>query len=235
MKITYIYQSCYILQDGGTAFIFDYYVAPGAAGKAIVDEVLKSVKKLYVFVSHSHGDHYDKSIFNWGKIVPDITYILSDDISAKQAEKIVSLKKSEIYNDDVVFVKAFGSTDQGISFFIKYDEKLIFHAGDLNNWHWKNEVTDKEALGFEKFYLDELSEIKKDISYLDIAMFPVDPRMEIDFDRGAKQFIDTIEVKYFFPMHFMGNFEALNGMEAYAGQNGTRFIRWGNFGESFEF
>ena len=41
-------------------------------------------------------------------------------------------------------IQAFGSTDVGISFLIHLQGKSIFHAGDLNNWHWSEESTEQE-------------------------------------------------------------------------------------------
>ena len=38
-----------------------------------------------------------------------------------------------------VKIKAFGSTDIGISFLVSVDGVDIFHAGDLNWWHWWDE------------------------------------------------------------------------------------------------
>ncbi len=236
MNLTYIFQSCFVLQDDDTAFVFDYFKEPDNLKGFFKEKIVKKAKKLYVFTSHSHGDHYSEEIFEWDRIHSDITYIISDDVKTKKIlrNKIIFLKKLDIYNDGTIFVKAFGSTDIGISFFIKYNDKQIFHAGDLNNWHWKNEVSALEAKEYEDFFLSELSLIKNDISYLDIAMFPVDPRMEIDIERGAKQFADAIDINYFLPMHFWGNFEALKNMAEYAKLVDVNFISWKNYGDSVE-
>ena len=70
-------------------------------------------------------------------------YIFSQDILHE--EKLLStdtvwLKKGDCYADDVLRVHAFGSTDVGISFLVEAEGKKIFHAGDLNNWHWMDEA-----------------------------------------------------------------------------------------------
>lgn len=41
-------------------------------------------------------------------------------------------------------VKAFDSTDEGLSYLVEMDGIRIFHAGDLNNWHWREESTPRE-------------------------------------------------------------------------------------------
>ena len=68
---------------------------------------------------------------------------------------------------------------------IEAQGKLIFHAGDLNNWHWKDESTPQEVAEAEGNYLKELDIIAKYTQAMDVVMFPVDPRLGTDFMRGA--------------------------------------------------
>ena len=41
-----------------------------------------------------------------------------------------------------------------------------------------------------------------------IDFFAVDPRMEGDYARGAKEFLARVRCRVFVPMHFWGNFSA---------------------------
>ncbi|MEI3154718.1 MAG: hypothetical protein V8S95_06185 [Odoribacter sp.] len=72
-------------------------------------------------------------------------------------------------------IKAFGSTDIGISFLIDIDNIRIFHAGDLNNWHWEEESTPEEIAGTEKNCFGNWKHyhVKRPISTWPC---PVDPR-----------------------------------------------------------
>ena len=41
-------------------------------------------------------------------------------------------------------VKAYGSTDAGVSFLVTTSGgRKIFHAGDLNDWHWQDDSSRK--------------------------------------------------------------------------------------------
>ena len=70
MKVTYLFNSGFVVELEKHILIFDYF-------KGAIDH-LDPHKKVYVFSSHRHEDHYNPDIFNFKH--PSITYILSDDI-----------------------------------------------------------------------------------------------------------------------------------------------------------
>lgn len=204
MKLTYIHHSGFILETESATIIFDYWKDP----QQVVEKALNRKGLVYVLSSHFHSDHFNPEILTWKEKRPDIRYIFSKDIlKHKKAAKddATYLVKGQSYEDETLYIRAFGSTDSGVSWYIEIDNKRIFHAGDLNNWHWKDECSAEEALGYEKMYLGELKDIKKEIHEVDLAMFPVDKRLGTDYMLGAIQFVNTIEVKAFAPMHFTAN------------------------------
>ena len=71
---------------------------------------------------------------------------------------------------------------------------MIFHAGDLNNWHWKEESTEGEVREAENAYLAELELLARRTNRVDLATFPVDPRLGQEYMLGAKQFVDHFRV-----------------------------------------
>ena len=109
-------------------------------------------------------------------------------------------------------MKAFGSTDEGGSFLLEWNNLRIFHAGDLNNWHWNEEVAKEESLSYENNFLCELELLAEESDRLDLVMFPVDPRLGSDYMKGATQVISRIGVRYFLPMHFGEQYEKANGL-----------------------
>ncbi len=102
-------------------------------------------------------------------------------------------------------VKAYGSTDAGVSYAITLEDgSVIFHAGDLNDWHWSEESTKEEIAKAEAKFTTIVNRIAEEIPEIKIAMFPVDARMGADFARGAEIFLTKVKVDNFFPMHFWG-------------------------------
>ena len=139
VKITYISHSCFAVEQEHSVLVFDYY-----QGEL---PLWNPEKTIYVFVSHRHYDHFSKEIFRWTEQYPKIKYILSDDISE------ASYDASEICRSDLTriapnqtetigncVIETFRSTDEGVAFLVSCEEKLFYHAGDLNWWHWKKNL-----------------------------------------------------------------------------------------------
>ena len=221
MKIKYISNSGFILEDDSYAIIIDCI---GLSSKS--EEINAcSGKFLYVLASHAHGDHFDRKIMSFRGAGQK--WILSEDIRKKvtHSSDIHFMKKGDVYRDEKLFIKAYGSTDEGISFYMEYGGLKIFHAGDLNNWHWNEDETQtpEEAAHDEQWFLDELAEIAKEVPVLDIAMFPVDKRLGTDYTRGPEQFLDSIKTGLFVPMHFREQIEAARAFKTAAERKGCRY------------
>ena len=238
MKLIYIYHSCFALVGESFIEIIDYY--KDSARRPLVgvvhDELLKRPGKLYVLSSHSHTDHFNPEVLEWKKMHTDIQYVFSKDILENGEARLNDacyLSQGETWADGVLEVEAFGSTDLGISFFLRLDGKLIFHAGDLNNWHWKEESTEEEVREAENAYLAELEILARRTDRVDLVMFPVDPRLGREYMLGAKQFVDRFRVGMFVPMHFDEGYARANAFREYAESRGVRFVELTYRGEEF--
>jgi L-ascorbate metabolism protein UlaG (beta-lactamase superfamily) len=194
--------------------------------------------KIYALSTHWHPDHFSKHILAWKEVRPDIEFIFSKDILKKKLaspDEAIYLKKGDIYQDNNIYIKAFGSTDVGISFLIETEGKRIFHAGDLNNWHWDEESTPEEIQKAERQYLRELKTIAREVNSLDLAMFPVDCQLGKNYMRGAEQFVAAVPTALFSPMHFGATYQQANAFRTYAENAGCRFVAWSKTGESIVF
>ena len=233
MKLTYIYHSGFVIEDEGCTIIIDYY--RDSEDKYVQRSLPLFKGKIYVLASHWHPDHFNRQILTWKNIRPDMVCLFSKDILenklASQAYAFF-LKKGDVWQDEHIEVKAFGSTDVGISFLIKVEGKTVFHAGDLNNWHWDEESTVEESQVAEQDYLRELATLANETKSLDLAMFPVDCRLGKNYMRGAEQFVDTIRAAHFAPMHFSETYAAANAFRPYAEKAGCHFLPWSKTGES---
>ena len=231
MKLIYLYHSGFALLGEGYTLIFDYFEDSVSADKGIVHEQLLSREgRLYVFSSHAHADHFNR---------PDIVYLLSTDIPLSDKDKengnLHTLAKGDTYRDEYLTVRAFGSTDIGISFLVQTPEgATVFHAGDLNNWHWSEESTPQEIRKAEGDFLAEVRELQQTAPAVDVAMFPVDSRIGKDYMRGAEQFVERIKITIFVPMHFSEDYQGGNAFRQFAESKGCRFLSIAHRGESFE-
>ena len=239
MRVTYIFHSCYVIEAEKFSLIFDFYKdAKRMDGMYWVkDYLLNKPEDLYVFCSHSHPDHFNPEILSWREKKNNITYIFADELlESKQAAGIGVhyLAKYAKFEDYNFVAQLFGSTDLGGSFLVRIDDKYIFHAGDLNNWHWAEEVSKEEALVFENNYLCELELIAENVEHLYLAMFPIDPRLGQKYMLGAEQFVKRIPTDYLLPMHFGEQYDKVNAFESIARQNNCHYLKVTHPGQSFE-
>ena len=202
LKIIYHYHSGFSVQVGGTLLVFDYWEGENrqlAQVGRIDEKFLSAFEQVYVFVSHAHQDHLDPVVFMWENGSVPITYIVSSDVPVGTRGKRIAPGQEKVLSDHVS-VKAFQSTDLGVAFLVEAYGLSIFHAGDLNLWHWRQESTLREIEAAEAAFYEATEPIKKE--KIDVAMFPVDPRQGMMYDAGANHFVLTMKPRVFIPMHW---------------------------------
>lgn len=178
MRITYWKHSGFSIETDSLVILVDYI---GGGFKP-------DGRRVVALTSHAHGDHRR----------PELTAFANQALDCPEAGRDFHMSGARI--------RTFGSTDEGVSFLIELDNRRIFHAGDLNLWHWKDEGdadwTRQAYADFERV-LDSLAG-----EHIDIAMFPVDPRQGSDYDEGARRFMERIKPGILIPMHFWEHPEA---------------------------
>lgn len=210
ITVTYLDHSGFAVATPQAVMVFDYYKDPDKKLEKVLGEHPDPAIPVLFFVTHHHPDHFNTSIFELAQNRKR-TYILSNDIFSKLVPK-TGLSVAWMSAGDVIDsipgvkeVKAYGSTDAGVSYLITlHDGKTIFHAGDLNDWHWAEDSTPREAAEQEAKFVKIVDRLAADHPSIDIVMFPVDARLGKDFARGATLFLQKIKTGTFFPMHFWG-------------------------------
>ena len=202
INVQYLGHSGFRVEIAQKVLIFDYQDGP----------INLTDKNTFVFVSHSHPDHYNQVIFDWQRLHSNIQYILSDDLDCKKnLSNITVMSAYEEVIIDGLKIKSYGSTDLGVSFLVLSDGCSIFHAGDLNWWNWWEDTAENIALA-ETDFKREIARIKGE--QVDLAFFPVDPRLEHNSDLGADYFIHEIKPRYVIPMHFWANEQVIKAFAA---------------------
>ena len=196
MKITYLDHSGFAVEYKKYVLIFDWY-------KGKLPE-FDSEKEIYVFSSHSHYDHFDRKIFELENIYPNIRYVLSADITEKPVpSKVWFVIADKEYRIGNLKVQTLHSTDAGVAFLVYVDDRIIYHAGDLNNWVWEGEPEEYNCRMSEAFH-SELLKIAG--NHIDVAFMLLDPRQGKDFYLGMDDFMHMVGADIVFPMHFWGDF-----------------------------
>lgn len=230
MKLTFIYNSGFLLETGTANILFDYY----RKGHDVIRQVLASPLPLYVLVSHSHPDHFNPDCLGWKSKHKAIHYIFADELRSAAAgrdKEVVYLPIGGVYSDTLLTVEAFGSTDIGCSFYLTIGDTTVFHAGDLNNWHWSDESTPDETEQAERDFMHQLDRLAVVHNTVYLAMFPVDARIGNDYARGARQFLEAVHTDVFVPMHFWSAADAAAAFASEAQKAGVRFVMLRHTGE----
>ena len=198
IAVTYLGGSGFLVSIGETGLLFD--ASEHGPDKRIMPDkdTLAAFKKLYVFISHHHSDHFSETVYDL--CGEDAVYVVGFDVP--QPHRGVRMQPGEERGFGPVEVKAFGSTDEGVSFLVTYAGISLFHAGDLNLWHWRDESSIGEIEAAERAFYDCVAPIPRET--IDLAFFPVDPRQGSMYDAGAGYFVMTVKPKIMIPMHFQG-------------------------------
>lgn len=205
MKITYLHNSAFALEWSDHFVIIDYY--KHTPGSSIRDGVLRpqdflKYPRVSVLATHGHGDHYNPVVLTWSQH-REIDYVFGYDMEKKVNQPGAHfMRPGDWIQLGDLTITAFGSTDAGVSYHLKKGNLSLFHAGDLNNWHWQEESTAQEIAIAETDFLRELRVVSLHTLPLDVAFFPIDPRMKTDIHKGALQFVQQTRPTRLIPMHF---------------------------------
>lgn len=197
IKAQYLFNSGFLIETKNYQLLFDYYKG----------SINLANKNTFIFSSHSHPDHFNPEILQFGGTSQNIRYILSSDINIENPDKSIHfMSPDEVLKIEGVRIKTSGSTDIGVSFLVEADGIKLFHAGDLNWWYWWDD-TPEEIRTMEEAFKNEIAKLR--VERIDVAFFPVDPRLRHNYSLGGEYFIKEIKPAVFVPMHFGEDYEAV--------------------------
>ena len=224
MRVTFLAHSGFFLELETACLLFDWWKGELPP--------LPADRPLLVFASHRHEDHFNPAIFSLAEGGRDVRFLLGKDIRLTErnrtrwnlsddvAARCLALGGGETVSPiSGVTVETLPSTDEGVAFLVSLEGKTLFHAGDLNWWHWEGE--DKAwnrnmEVNFKR-YCEPLRG-----RHIDLAMFPIDPRLGEDGFRGARYFLELTDTACLLPMHQWEQFsftqDFLAACPAFAGQ-----------------
>lgn len=195
MNVTYIHHSGFLVETNSFYYIFDYYTGTVPA--------LDKSKKVIVFSSHAHADHYNPEIFSiLSSMGMDFQAVLAKDISPKKYPEGVSVIKAyanKTYEIENVKIETLQSTDAGVAFIVYDPEGTVYHSGDLNDWAWDGEPKqyNRQMTGSYRHEINKLANKK-----IDIAFAVLDPRQEKNYADGMLYLLKKVNISKVYPMHY---------------------------------
>jgi len=196
--IWYLKHSGWAVKTKNALLIFDYWDdAPSPDVKLLANGHInvEEIKNLpvYVFVSHSHGDHFDKQIFEWKKTIPNIKYIFG--FNNNETDGTIFAEPRSQQKIDNLTVTTIKSNDDGVGFAVQLDGLTLFHAGDHSN----NTIEEPNNFFPEIDYLAEKG-IKADVAFY-LNMYGCGSTNPEAFEKGIFYSLDKLKTKAVFPMH----------------------------------
>ena len=244
MRITFLGHSGFFLELPEADLLFDYYKGELPAPDP--------EKPLVVFVSHAHADHFTRKIFSLAEKTDRIRFILSDDVrkdkvpgSLIAAGKVRFTGPGEdltvpLFQAADLRVRTFRSTDEGVAFLVDACGARIYHAGDLNDWHWDDvdqEWNEEQYRGYQDSLGKIAACVAEDGRVPDAAFVPVDTRLGDGafFWMGLDEYMKAVGARNIFPMHLFGDPSVIQRMRDLpcAEEYRDRILGSGTPGEQF--
>lgn len=199
MNVTFLGHSGFFVETETCCLLFDYYTGDLPA--------VPTEKPLYIFSSHSHYDHFSEKIFTLAEGIPQVWFILSDDIfqyrvPKEYLERTTFVAPRKEYRVDALGIETLRSTDAGVAFLVTVEGKTLYHAGDLNCWVWE-QASAGENSAMEAVYTAEMECLREKSIFA--AFVPLDPRLGAFYDRGMLGFLAVSEAPHIFPIHMWGD------------------------------
>ena len=241
MKVNYIHHSSFYVEFDKKILVFDYY-----DGKSIESCIYNGQMpefpadtEVYVFSSHSHRDHFDMEVLKWSYRYEKIHYIFAKEVKKKLGnsalkrifpdkdvqgiqeikEKIHYVKPAEQLEVAGVKIETLLSTDSGVAFLVECEGKSIYHAGDLNWWHWEGQSREDNRYQ-EDTYKAQMGHLSG--RHIDVAFVILDPRQGADMFLGIDYFIQHVKADYIVPMHMWKHYEYIRKYKDFRKDKGLK-------------
>lgn len=237
-KVTYLDNCGFVVRTDGVVMVFDYWRDPT---HSLVKELKHNPEDQVVFfVSDNKEGHFNTDIFNLGQNRKR-TYVVANEVlsfTGNTEEPVAGMSAGDKIENVAgsLTVQAFGDDEKGVSFVVTTkDGEVIFHGGDLSPMH-KDVKDGRKAASEASRFTTIVRRIANDVPEIDLAFLEVDPAWGDDFAKGAEEFINTVNVANFIPMHTNGKIDRAGDFRNYHinPERNTRFHCPQNVGQTLD-
>ena len=165
-------------------------------------------KKLYVFISHGHEDHFNPAVFSICREHPNVKFVVSSDIPASAVhscgveEYIAAEPGMDVKLEGRFRLKALPSTDRGVAYLACCQGRNLFHAGDLNLWLWDT-MSEGQIYEMANRFREYTRGLRNFM--IDTAFLPLDRRQGLYSFLGFDYYMKHFRIRNAIPMHFSGS------------------------------
>lgn len=197
-RIWYFHNSGWAVETRRHLLVFDFIDAAGYdtltnLATRLLQSAEQDHRRVVVFVSHQHDDHYSRVIHRWRKVAPEILYVFGWNVGQKANRLLLAARADTTV--DSLHIRTVASTDLGVGFLVSVDGLTLFHAGDHAEW------SESESAAYRR-EIDWLAGFRErvDLAFLPIATgYACAPREDIRV--GATYALTRLWPAVTFPMH----------------------------------
>lgn len=212
--VWYLGHSGYAVRVENRLLVFDYTqnqgspsASPGAGGLAdgLIDGSDLEGLEVFVFVTHSHGDHFDRVIHSWASGVGEVHYFFGWAAGSDSGHHSLVGPRATAAVDGVR-VWTVNSNPDGVpevAFLVEVGGLWIYHNGD----HYTPDVDDLE-------YLSSVT------PRVDVAFLPGVARYRNSWVEKGISFIERMNPGIVFPMHLANREEGFREWAAIVNREG---------------
>lgn len=234
-SITYIHHSSFILELGGKTFLFDYpgdeHLPPGT--EALVRGRIAG-SDLFVFISHSHDDHFNPDLIRIVEPAASARFVVSDDVPDMFPDAVpedaLVVEPDETYQVEGMTVETLMANDLGVAFLIGVGGIVVYFGADLAEWIWP-EMEEAAVRFTETFFQEAVDRVKA--RHVHIAFHNMDKRL--DNLGGGMRFLQKVRPAVFVPMHAFGDTAWYGGLDYPIDPSRTRIFDYRSPGDSIRF
>jgi L-ascorbate metabolism protein UlaG (beta-lactamase superfamily) len=196
--VWFLFHAGWAVKTSSALMIFDYLTEAGDSGNSSISDGIVNPEEIedqnvYVFISHSHGDHFDRNVLKWKNTIPNITYIFGWKGKETQGhyafnkervrESFGPLKVKNIFHD-------FDNIPES-AFLIEVDGLTIYHSGDHGN----------SVGALNPIYKDNIDYMSRQSKEFDLVFLSIFGSPTYD---GELYAVDKFKARVMMPMHYYG-------------------------------
>jgi L-ascorbate metabolism protein UlaG (beta-lactamase superfamily) len=196
--IWYLFHSGWAVKTSSVFMIFDYLVEMRKPEQSFLSNGFVNPNEIkdqnvYVFISHGHGDHFDRNVLKWKKVIPNITYVFGWETQEAQghfafgkdrtSKSIGPMKVKNIHHN-------FDNIPES-AFLIEVDGLTVYFSGDHGN----------SAGALNPVYKDNIDYMSQQSEVFDLVFLSIFGSPSYD---GELYAIDKFNPRVMLPMHYGG-------------------------------
>jgi len=205
LTVWYLGHCGFAVQTGNKLLVFDYLsdrgtpsTDPEAGGldDGIIEPADLEGLQVYVFVTHSHSDHWDPRILEWERAVPDIHYFFGWEAGENPRHHYLVGPRATATQGalEIYTINSHHAGVPEVAYLVQVNGHWIYHNGD-----------------YRQEYLQDFEYLATFTDHMDLVFHGGSTDEQWQYTHQVYYLMERFHPDAFFPMHYGGNEEEMAG------------------------